>query len=988
MAPRAALALAALSLAASAPTSTPGAGVPGARPAQAVVDSLIEAERYADAIAAARGALPAVDDPAAAVELRSSLMLALFHAGELAAARAEQESVVALRATLLPATDPQRADDLNDLAMICDRLGDDAAAADAWRKSLDLLRALPAEDVAERFVPRLSALAEAERRLGRYEECERALREAIATSEARLPRDQRHARLLNNLGALAWDEQRFDEASRLLREALRVTEEDSTAAPSRVAIAHHNLANLKREQGEWEESEELHRRALAIARAHLTADPQFPIFLKELAVLYADEERFDEAFALWDEALAALGARRGELLASEILYERARADLSRGRLDAAEKSLRECLAIRRAKRSSGHPMIGQALAGLGALEAKRGRRREARSDLERAVAILERTAVYPEERAEALEGLARLAWRDGRREDAVAAMRRSLEGLEELRLHRAASELSRADWARRAEEPTRTMVEWLARLGRVDQAIGVAERIRGRILSDQIAAAHVDWRRDLPAERRVLLAARERDALARIGSVRRELEDVLARDDARADEAGERLEAAVRAYRDVLEEGRAQSRSWARALGEATATPVVDALRARLAPGDVVLSYEIGADASFLFEIAPDAPARCTELRMPAGIARAWGCEAGPLSEATLAAVLRAGHGPAPAVDGAAARAELRGVGTARPAAETSGGGIPAPTARERDLERLADVLLPEPARARVLAATRVHVVPDGPLHDVPFEALALRGADGALRYWLEGGPPVCYGSSLATIVELASRERSLPPGSLVLTVNDPERGGTSESSRRTAPSTLAELAHTGRFHPLPGTRREGEACVRAFASREVVRLAGADAREGEVKRLAPRARILHLGTHGVVERERSDLLAALVLADEPSGSGEDGFLHLFEVYELPLAAELVVLSACETMQGTPVRGEGVLALSRGFLAAGARRVVASLWPVDDDATAELMGVFFAELARTNDAAAALRTAKRTLRARADRADPFFWAPFVLSGSF
>ena len=99
-------------------------------PTSAVVDSLIEAERYAEAIAAARAALPAAPSDAAAVELRSSLMLAHFHSGDLRAARTEQEAVVALRAKLLPATDPQRADDLNDLAMICDRLGDDAAAAD------------------------------------------------------------------------------------------------------------------------------------------------------------------------------------------------------------------------------------------------------------------------------------------------------------------------------------------------------------------------------------------------------------------------------------------------------------------------------------------------------------------------------------------------------------------------------------------------------------------------------------------------------------------------------------------------------------------------------------------------------------------------------------------------------------------------------------------------------------------------------------------
>jgi len=87
------------------------------------------------------------------------------------------------------------------------------------------------------------------------------------------------------------------------------------------------------------------------------------------------------------------------------------------------------------------------------------------------------------------------------------------------------------------------------------------------------------------------------------------------------------------------------------------------------------------------------------------------------------------------------------------------------------------------------------------------------------------------------------------------------------------------------------------------------------------------------------------------------------------------------------------VAGEGVFALSRGFLVAGARRVVASLWPVDDDATAELVGQLFRELAaaersgRAAPAAAALRKAKLAVRSRPGWEHPFFWAPFVLSGS-
>jgi CHAT domain-containing protein len=113
--------------------------------------------------------------------------------------------------------------------------------------------------------------------------------------------------------------------------------------------------------------------------------------------------------------------------------------------------------------------------------------------------------------------------------------------------------------------------------------------------------------------------------------------------------------------------------------------------------------------------------------------------------------------------------------------------------------------------------------------------------------------------------------------------------------------------------------------------------------------------------------------------------------LQLFEIYELKLDCDLAVLSACETHRGPRVAGEGVFALSRGFLAAGARRVVASLWSVQDDATAELIGTTFDGVAadlrrRHDDTALRLRDAQRAVRSQARWADPFYWAAFVLTG--
>jgi CHAT domain-containing protein len=104
--------------------------------------------------------------------------------------------------------------------------------------------------------------------------------------------------------------------------------------------------------------------------------------------------------------------------------------------------------------------------------------------------------------------------------------------------------------------------------------------------------------------------------------------------------------------------------------------------------------------------------------------------------------------------------------------------------------------------------------------------------------------------------------------------------------------------------------------------------------------------------------------------------------LHAYEIRTLRLPGSLVILSACESATGRLVPGEGPLSLSRAFLQAGAGAVLGTLWPVGDEAAAQLMEAFHANLARNQPPAAALREAKRALRAT--HAEPFYWAPFVL----
>ncbi len=147
--------------------------------------------------------------------------------------------------------------------------------------------------------------------------------------------------------------------------------------------------------------------------------------------------------------------------------------------------------------------------------------------------------------------------------------------------------------------------------------------------------------------------------------------------------------------------------------------------------------------------------------------------------------------------------------------------------------------------------------------------------------------------------------------------------------------------------------------------------------------------RIIHFATHGLLNSEHPELSGlALSLFDE-SGKEQNGFLRMHEIYNLNLPAEIVVLSACQTGLGKEIKGEGLVGLTRGFMYAGAERVVASLWQVDDLATAELMERFYRGMLKDGlRPAAALRLAQIEMMKQKRWSPPYFWAGFVLSGEW
>ena len=202
-------------------------------------------------------------------------------------------------------------------------------------------------------------------------------------------------------------------------------------------------------------------------------------------------------------------------------------------------------------------------------------------------------------------------------------------------------------------------------------------------------------------------------------------------------------------------------------------------------------------------------------------------------------------------------------------------------------------------------------------------------------------------------------------------------------------------LAETGvdsaRIPRLPGTRREA-AAIRALLPASGYReaLDFAASRETIGGREVAEAGIVHVATHGLLNTVHPELSGLVLSLVDAQGQARDGFLRLHEIYNLELKAGLVVLSACQTGLGKEIRGEGLVGLTRGFMYAGSPRVMASLWKVDDRATAELMKLFYQEIlgAAGRTPAAALRSAQVAMWKSKTWNDPYYWAAFTLQGDW
>ena len=310
---------------------------------------------------------------------------------------------------------------------------------------------------------------------------------------------------------------------------------------------------------------------------------------------------------------------------------------------------------------------------------------------------------------------------------------------------------------------------------------------------------------------------------------------------------------------------------------------------------------------------------------------------------------------------------------------------------------------------AAELNKQRIIVVADGALNYIPFQILPSPSANNeplVTSYEVVNAPSA---SILGQLRQEAARRQT--PAKVLAAFGDPVFASNYAQRKETDAGKQLALANqrkmSGGDTPLRDIELNGDSFDPSviqplfYAKRELANLrevAGAEtfvatgfdaSREKLESADLTKYAILHFATHGILDPKRPENSGLFLSMVNRDGQAQNGFVGLQDIYGLRAPVDLVVLSACRTGLGKDVRGEGLIGLTRGFMYAGASSVVASLWKVDDEATAELMKRFYTNMLQGGmTPAAALRAAQNSIRQEPQWSAPYYWAAFTLQGDY
>lgn len=766
--------------------------------------------------------------------------------------------------------------------------------------------------------------------------------------------------------------------------------------------ALNNIGKIYSDIAEWQKALEFSEQALTIYKA-IGNEGNAAITLSLIATAYAESGENRKAFDYLQQSLPILiaGRERNPDRKSE-----AYALLNMGRvcrrMNENKKALdyyKQALAIQRETGNRAHE--AETLDEMGALAATEGDYQKA-LDLHKqaieiqhtvgnqrreALAITNLGEVYnllgqPEKATEqfsralaifrgigdlsyaavALEGMARAEQKRGSLADARKYIEESLALRETVRSRSGSLQL-RASYRATVEQAYEFYIDVLMQQKLDAEALQASERGRARSLLEHLSEARINIREGVdPA-----LIEKEGD-LTRVLNAKAQREMGLKARKSSGEELAT-LQREISVLEDEYQQVLAAIRKSSPQYSALTQPQPLDlkGIQRQLDPNTVLLEYSLGEQRSYAWVVTPDS-LKTYEL---------------PKREAIENVVRR--------VNGSlAARSNTAIESLAQRRARIAG----ADAEFEKAVSELSRMIL-APAAAE-FGKKRLIVVADGALQYVPFAALPT----ASNRPLIIDHELVSLPSASAFALQRQNlANRPLAPEAVaviadpVFSTNDVRLGGTGVKE-----SVSTRIIEHGPGGPggqlsiprLPFTRWEADQILAVSPAGSTLKAVGFDANRatagsGELSHY----RYVHFATHGYVDTTRAGFSAVVLSMFDKDGKPQDGFLRTHDIYNLKLPAELVVLSACETGLGKEVTGEGLEGLTRAFMYAGARRVVVSLWNVNDKATAALMKSLYSEMLRNNRTpAAALRAAQIEMLRTQQWQSPYFWAPFVMQGEW
>ncbi len=818
---------------------------------------------------------------------------------------------------------------------------------------------------------------------GNFTKAQQYFRESLSITERLAPVSSLTVSDLVDLGFLSQQFGDLVAAEDYFRRALAIEQEISPSSAN-LALTLHNLGWVVGRRGDLAKAEDYFRRALAVAEKPGPDSQYLPEVLSSLAECVLDRGKPERAEEYEQRALA-IREKQGRGIDVAFSFRNlGKIAMVRGNLAKADEYYQRALEIGE-KISPLPPATTRFLIGLGYVARKRGDFGKAEEYFRRALVIMENLTPGSLDHAETLADLAG-ALHDQDQLDSAAQL--YLQALSELEVKTAGLggvDEDRSRYRAQHDRYRREYVDVLMAQRKPEIAFHVLEGSRGRTLLETLSRDQVDIRDGVNAS----LLNRERDLRQSLNAKTQYRIRLLNGEHVGAQLAAVDAEVAelLDRYQQVEAEIRAKSPKYA-ALTQPQPLSIKE-IQQLLDPETTLLEYSLGEERSFVWVVGQNSLS-AYELPKRSEIESVS-------RRAYQLLTARNSHGP---------KGETE--------TETEARWAKADADYFKTATNLSRIVLGPVAG--LLQGKRLLIVSDGALQYIPFSALPTPDKPQIpliLEHEIVNLPSA---SVVAELRRTALGRKEAPKAVAVLAdpvfdlsderlrkkIEVPTKDQSARLGSWSKDSLSAErltrsvadvgLSRGGQFHltRLLYSRQEAEAIMAVTPAGKGMKVLDFNAnRAAATSAELAQYRIVHFATHGLLDNKHPELSGLVFSMVNRQGKPQDGFLQLADIYNLNLPVELVVLSACETGLGEEISGEGLIGLTRGFMYAGASRVVASLWNVSDVGTSELMARFYKAMEQDKlRPAAGLRAAQIQMWKQRQWRSPYYWAAFQLQGEW